>query len=220
MLGVLLAVWGDALREGVSGLWRTVAGRAAIGLAVVGVVAGMAAATVRVHDAVAEAPVLLGNGLPATRLGKAAPPLRLVDQSGAAVDLGQFGGRPVLLTFAYGHCETVCPLVVEDAVRAVAQAQDRAPVLLIVTLDPWRDIPSRLPYLAEQWRLPANAHVLGGEPKAVEAVLDAWQVTRSRDESTGVIVHAAPVYVIDGAGRIAYVAAGRTEDLVVLLRQL
>jgi len=220
MLGVLVTVWGEALREGVSGLRRSVVGRAAIGLTVAGVLAGIAAAGVRVREAVAEPPVLLGGGLPATRLDKLAPSLRLVDQSGAAVDLGQFRGRPVLVTFAYGHCETVCPLVVADAVRAVAEMKDRGPILLIVTLDPWRDIPSRLPHLAEQWRLPADAHVLGGEPGVVEAALDAWQVARSRDEATGMIVHAAPVYVIDRAGRIAYVAAGRTEDLVVLLRQL
>ena len=220
MLGVLVTVWGDALREGVTGLWRSVTGRVAMGLAVAGVLTGLIGTTLRVREAVAEPPVLLGDGLPPTRLDQPAPSLRLVDQSGAAVDLGQFRGRPVLVTFAYGHCETVCPLVVEDAVRAVAQAQDRSPVLLIVTLDPWRDIPSRLPHLAEQWRLPADAHVLGGEPEVVEAALDAWQVARSRDQSTGMIVHAAPVYVIDRAGRIAFVAAGRTADLVVLLRQL
>ena len=220
MLGVLVTVWGEALREGVSGLWRSVTGRVAIGLTVAGVLAGIAAAGVRVREAVAEPPVLLGDGLPATRLDKPAPALELRNQQGEVVNLARFRGRPVVLTFGYGHCETVCPIVVEAATRAVSQTRDLSPALVVVTLDPWRDTPTRLGHLAEQWHLPAGAQLLGGEPAEVEAALDRWQVARSRDPDTGQITHGTPVFLIDRDGRIGFVASGRTEDLVTLLRLL
>lgn len=220
MMAMLLIVWRDALREGFAALWRSRPGRALVVFGAAAVVGGLALATVRVRDAMAAPALLLGDGLPATRLDKVAPALELRNQRGEAVNLARFRGRPVVLTFGYGHCETVCPVVVEAATRAVSETRDLSSVLVVVTLDPWRDTPARLAHVAEQWHLPAGAQLLGGEPNEVETALDRWQVARVRDPDTGTITHAAPVFLIDRGGRIAFVAAGRTEDLVRLLRLL
>jgi protein SCO1/2 len=220
MIAMLLIVWRDAVREGFVALWRTPPGRALVGFGTAAVLGGLALAAVRVRDAVAAPGLLLGDGLPATRLNKVAPALELRNQRGEIVNLARFRGRPVVLTFGYGHCETVCPVVVDAGVQAVSQTRDLSSVLVVVTLDPWRDTPARLGRVAEQWHLPAGAQLLGGEPDEVEAALDRWQVARIRDPDTGAITHATPVFLIDRDGRIAFVATGRTEDLVRLLRQL
>jgi cytochrome oxidase Cu insertion factor (SCO1/SenC/PrrC family) len=52
----------------------------------------------------------------------------------------------------------------------------------------------------------------------VEATLDAWGVSRSRDLSTGEIAHPSLVYVIDPAGRLAYAVTGNEAQIVRALR--
>lgn len=160
------------------------------------------------------------------RLDRQAPPLTLLSHHGEMKSIAELRGRPVLVTFAYAHCETVCPLVVRDVVAAQEVLRSTSspaalPAILVVTLDPWRDTPSRLPAAAANWKLPpADAWLLGGDVASVEAALDAWQVPRSRDLRTGEVTHASMVYVIDADGRIAFVASGGVTVLASLVRSL
>jgi cytochrome oxidase Cu insertion factor (SCO1/SenC/PrrC family) len=126
----------------------------------------------------------------------------------------------VLVGFAFAHCQTVCPLIVSDMLGAQRAIEDEPPAVLIVTLDPWRDTPSRLPSMAEQWKLGGAAHVLSGDPETVERTLNAWRVPRVRNQKTGDIVHPAMVYVIDRHGRIAYAVSGSAEALAAAVGAL
>jgi cytochrome oxidase Cu insertion factor (SCO1/SenC/PrrC family) len=157
------------------------------------------------------------------RLDRTPPALALTSQHGDVIDLAQFRGRPVIVTFAYAHCTTICPVIVTHALRAQEQlaGSDDAPVALVVTLDPWRDPPSRLPAMATGWGFPErDAYVLSGSVADVEATLDAWDVPRTRDENTGEVTHPSLLYVIDRAGRIAYASTGGVDALVSLIRRL
>jgi protein SCO1 len=162
---------------------------------------------------------------PATypRLDQSAPALILTNQHGELLDLAALRGRPVLVTFAYAHCATICPVVVKhtlDAQEALRGTADE-PAAVIVTLDPWRDPPSRLPAMAKQWGLPdSGAWILSGAVQDVEAVLDGWNVPRTRDMNTGEVTHPSLVYVIDRDGTLAYAATGGTEAMVSLVQRL
>ncbi len=127
----------------------------------------------------------------------------LVNQRGEAASLAGLRGRVVVLTFAFAHCEAICPLIVRQ-LREVTAASGAEVVPVVITLDPWRDTPSALPALAASWELPATAEVLSGEPARVEAVLDAYGVSRTRNPETGDVVHPARVVVIDRQARLAY----------------
>lgn len=138
------------------------------------------------------------------RSDREAPRFELVDQTGKRVSLESLRGQTVFLTFAFAHCQTVCPAIVAQS-KAALQALDSGQVqLLVVTLDPWRDTPRSLPFLAGKWELPANAHVLSGAVPEVTRVLDLYQVPWKRDEKNGDIAHPALTYVIAPDGRIAY----------------
>jgi protein SCO1/2 len=157
------------------------------------------------------------------RLDTPAPALALLAHDGTTVDVRRLRGRPVLVTFAYAHCATICPLVVRHALEAQAKLanDERRPAVLIVTLDPWRDTPSRLGPMAAAWMLAdQDAWVLGGTVENVEAALDAWRVPRTRDARTGEVTHPSLVYVVDRHGRIAFAATGGAETLAGLLRRL
>jgi protein SCO1/2 len=225
MLGMLYAVAGDAVLAGLRALALLRAGRVALAGTMAVSIAALTAAGARVASAAGPDPsasAAAASSLALPRLDQAAPPLDLVDQRGERVRLARFRGRPVLLAFAYAHCETVCPLVVHDVLRARELARDLGPVAVIVTLDPWRDTPARLAAIAERWRLPADGFVASGDTGAVTATLDHWSIARQRDLRTGEVVHATLVYLIARDGRVAYAVSGGVgaAALADLLRRL
>lgn len=222
MVALLVAVWGTELRQGMAAAMARVTGQLTVGVVSALIVAGLASVVVRVRTAGQE-PFAAGPGATAaqlTRVNDAAPPLALVDQTGREATLESGRGRPALVAFAFAHCETVCPLVVADVMAARRRLGSDAPRALIVTLDPWRDTPSRLPSIAKQWGLDADAHVLSGPPEQVERTLNGWRVPRVRNEKTGDISHPSMVYVIGADGRIAYVVSGNADAISAAVRAL
>lgn len=222
MIAALLLVWAESLALGLRRMMASRAGRLAGAATAMAVLVGLGAAA----DRVARAPgSVAANGdamavAAYPRLDRSAPALGLTDQHGVRLELDRFRGRPVLVTFAYGHCQTVCPLLVHDALEARALASGVDQAVVIVTLDPWRDTPERLPYLAEVWKLGAGAFVLSGDPAAVNEVLDRWDVPRARDARTGQITHPRLAYIVDRGGRIAYAVNGGPETVATLLEGL
>ena len=223
MLGLVLTLWRDAVPGALAALTRSLGGRAVLGAGIMLLVAGSALATARVHTLAArEGPLPQYVPPPAStypRLDRPAPPLALVDQKGDTVTLATFRGRPVLVAFAYAHCQTVCPALVHDALAARQQLASHPP-LLVVTVDPWRDTPSRLGEIASAWNADTDTHVLGGDTAAVVRVLDAWNVPHARDLATGDVAHPNLVYLVDAAGRIAFAAIGQVDAIVALGRRL
>lgn len=208
LIGIVV-LWG---RELPASLARGVRGRAGTWVGVVLAVAATVEGVwvlrkVEAARAIAESaqPIRDAGPLPAEypRQTAPAPDFSLVDQRGATLSMSDVKGRPVVLTFVFAHCQTLCPVVV-DTLKQVSPAS--APVVvLLVTLDPWRDTPSALPGIAHRWELPVGFHVLSS--RRVEDVLrvaDRYGVTFSRDERTGDIVHPGLVFVIDADGRLAY----------------
>jgi protein SCO1/2 len=225
MLSALAVVWGGALREGLRAAAARRAGRVALAGIGLAVVAGLGAAARLVAEVRGE-PFSVRTGanlaeeVAAGRVDDPVPGLRLVDQHGDSLSLDRFRGRPVVVTFGYGHCETVCPLTVRAARDAVRRLADRGAALVIVTLDPWRDTPARLPYLADGWELTQGMHLVGGDVAAVERTLSAWRMPRVRNEATGDLSHPAIVYVVSPAGRLAYALGPDSDAIVEAIRAL
>ncbi len=221
MCGLLVAIWGADLRAGLARLSAGLAGQAIIGMVLATLTAGLVATGVRISAAHGEpfpsAPADIAAAL--TRINDAAPATTLIDQHGRALSLTAMHGRPVIVTFAFAHCPTVCPRVVGDALAA-RSLLGGTPAVVIVTLDPWRDTPSRLPAIADRWQLPEGTHVLSGAPDQVDRALNLWRVPRTRNKKTGDILHPALVYVVDGKGRIAYAVTGNAEVIAAAVRAL
>ena len=211
MLLVLFAVWRRDLRTGLSRVMRHTSGQLAVGGSLALITVGLFSVSMRVWSSdvqpfAANTVEQLASQL--TRINDTVPTMRLVDQTGRMVQLAQFRGKPVLVTFAYAHCETVCPAVVMDLIDVQRRLGAKAPEIVIITLDPQRDTPSRLPSIAKEWTLGANAHVLSGTIDEVDFVLNAWRVPRVRNAATGDYSHPTMVYVIAPDGRITYVTPG------------
>jgi protein SCO1 len=227
MFGFLLVVWPRAVMHGIGWAFRRPAGVAGFALAALVTVGGLFGTGVRVNSAMAaRAPVV---SLPEVmtvaehpRLDRETPELGLVDQHGARVTLAELEGRPAFVTFAFGNCHDICPVVVEQArsARDAAWGPDGA-ALIVVTLDPWRDTPARLEAVARRWGLDGpHDHLLGGSVEEVEAVLDAWNVARSRDPATGDVAHPSLTYLLSPEGLIAFATLSGREIMLGLARRL
>jgi cytochrome oxidase Cu insertion factor (SCO1/SenC/PrrC family) len=239
LLAALVVVSGGALRSGMRRTLATTRGRfaavvACAAFAAVMVMSGVRAAGAAGWDPVGSAlasaggsPLGLGTGhasddAPVTLRAIDLPPgeLGLRDHRGERIELQRFAGAPLIVTFAFGRCETICPIIVHETLAARSAFGEAAPPLVIITVGPWRDAPPRLPHIAEMWGLDANAHLLGGEVGEVERVLDSWRVNRVRDTRTGDISHPSLVYIVDADGRIRHAVPGGRGAIEAALRSL
>lgn len=231
MVALLTFVSGPELRAGLARLGRSRGGRGAVLVSALLLLVGLTAAGARVGSVLEAREVGLPDvGLPPDaypRLDRSPPPNVLVDHRGESFSVDELRGRPFLVTFAFGHCEAICPLVVENTRRArdrmaeggLQPAEERMP-LVVITLDPWRDVPSQLPHLADRWGLESEDRMLGGAVESVEAALDAWRIPRSRDLRTGEVTHPPLVYVVDRHGRIAFASNADPRTLEALIERL
>lgn len=216
LLSFLIGVWGRPLRRSLAKACRRPSGLillAAFALVSVVGLANVGERLLRAHrmarSAGSDASFLTAlEPLPEDypRRAEVAPPLHLVDQAGETFDLSTVRGRPVFLTFAYGHCVTVCPQLVKAMRTAREHYPGPPPAAVVVTLDPWRDRPSSLPGLARAWNLErrSGGYMLSGEIDDVVAAANAYDVGFVRDAQSGQIDHAGLVFVLDAEGRLAY----------------
>ena len=208
LVGILL-LWGSELGASVRRVARSPLGACVFALIAAALVVEGIWVSAKVRAGVAVAAWDQGDqdtsDLPATypRQAVAAPDFTLVDQEGAVVSLGQFKGKPVVVTFVFAHCQTMCPLLVQHIKQATPGTPPRE--VLLITLDPWRDTPSGLPGIARQWDIPKNFHILSSaRATEVLSVIKAYQVPFERNEKTGDISHPGLVFLVDAQGRLAY----------------
>lgn len=227
MFGFLLVVWPRPVFSGLRWAVSRPAGKFALLLAAAVAVGGLVGTGVRVSSAMAaRAPV---ESLPVVMsveehswLGQEPAPLGLVDQRGAVIDLGDLAGRPAVVTFAFGNCHDICPLVVQQArsARDAVWGPDGAS-LVVVTLDPWRDTPARLDAIASRWEFSGpHDHVLSGPVDEVQATLDQWNVARSRNPQTGDVAHPSLTYLLTAETTIAFATMGGREVMIGLAQRV
>ena len=128
----------------------------------------------------------------------------LIDQSGQQVSLPSSDAKAKILTFAFAHCQTVCPALVASSLAALKELPEDKVELLIITLDPWRDTPAALPTLATQWKLPRNARVLSGDVDTVNKVISEYKIPTERNEKNGDVTHPAIIYIVSPENTITY----------------
>lgn len=236
MLLALYAGWSGQVRDTLRHIAHSPGGRRALAGAGVAGAAFLAIAAARVASLRLPPPALAaglganaGEPLPETypRVDRPWPPTEgLTDHRGGAFALASLRGRPAFVTFAFGHCATICPVVVRNSLEArrierASRPTGNGRAVVVLTLDPWRDTPSRLASLAERYGLdPARDFMVGGSPEAVTAALDAFGMAHQRDSRTGDIVHPPLVYLAEADGTLAYASTGATAHLVQLAERL
>jgi protein SCO1 len=161
---------------------------------------------------------------------KPAPPLALRDSLGHPVNLDQYRGKAVLVTFIYDHCPDVCPIIVGNLHTAQAQLGPEAAKLQIiaVSVDPRGDTPSTVKAFLRQHRMTGRMEYLIGSRPKLEKVWRDWSILSKATPTTrdpDLVEHSAMVYGISGSGRITtlysqdFVPAQIVHDVPILASQ-
>jgi len=83
-----------------------------------------------------------------------APDFNLIDQYNNSVNMSQFKGKIVIITFVYTHCPDVCPAVtfqMKKIAEELGSDFGESVVFLTMTVDPERDTPERLHTFASNY---------------------------------------------------------------------
>lgn len=89
------------------------------------------------------------------------------DDSGRPVSLGDFAGRPLVLTMAYANCHRICPMTIEQLKKLQSSFDSRgeAATFVVVGYDPANeDAAAWRQYRASHHLGRANWHFLTGTP--------------------------------------------------------
>jgi protein SCO1/2 len=145
--------------------------------------------------------------------------LSLRDQRGEPFALGALAGRPVLVTFFYGGCTTMCPLILSDVQRIVGTVPEesrRELEVVLVTIDPTHDTPERLRAIAEERGLPPGFHLVGGDESSIRTLASTLGMTY-RALPDGSFAHAALYTVLDRGGVVAHQLEGTGRPLAEIV---
>ena len=149
----------------------------------------------------------------------AAPPLDLANYDGTPVNLEQFRGKAVLVTFVYTKCPNVCPLIVSNLGTAQKRLGAAAADLQIiaVTTDPAGDTPAAIAAFLSARNMTGRMLYLLGSAPAAKVVWTAWHVEATPDaQDASLINHTAAVFGVGASGKLTTVYASnfKPSDIV------
>jgi protein SCO1/2 len=136
---------------------------------------------------------------------KAAPELKLKNSLGEPVDLGEYRGKAVLVTFIYTHCPDVCPLIVSHLKTAQAELGAKAKDLRIVAVstDPQGDSPRTVARFLAEHGMTGQMQYLIGSPAELRKTWTDWGIVANRAKTgRDLVEHSALVYGIAADGKI------------------
>jgi protein SCO1/2 len=136
---------------------------------------------------------------------KTAPELKLRDSLGQPVDLGEYKGKAVLVTFIYTHCPDVCPLIVSHLKTAQAELGAKANDLQIVAVstDPRGDTPKTVTAFLKAHGMTGRMQYLIGDRKELGHVWTDWNiVARPAKSGRDLVEHSALIYGIAADGKV------------------
>jgi protein SCO1/2 len=138
---------------------------------------------------------------------KPAPPLTLTVSLGHPINIDQYRGKAVLVTFIYDHCPDICPLIVGNLHNAQAQLGPEADNLQIiaVSVDPRGDTPRTVAAFLRAHRMTRRMEYLIGSRPQLENVWHDWSILSKATPTKrdpDLVEHSALVYGISASGRI------------------
>src|SRR4051794_39384176 len=135
---------------------------------------------------------------------RAAPPLALKNYLGQPVNIDQYRGKAVLVTFIYTHCPDVCPLMtssLHNAQHLLGKEASKTEIIA-VSVDPKGDTPKTVAHFLKVHEQTGKMQYLIGDTKELAAAWKAWGVGAEKDAgSPDLIEHSGLVYGITGSGK-------------------
>ncbi|HTA13544.1 MAG TPA: SCO family protein [Solirubrobacteraceae bacterium] len=135
-----------------------------------------------------------------------APPLSLRNYSGERVNIDQYRGKAVLLTFLYTKCPDVCPIIASNlgvALNAMGAAKASKVQVIAVSVDPRGDTPKAVAVFLKRHGMTGRMKYLIGSANELARVWKAWGVGAKQDvEQPQLVNHSGLVYGVSAQGKV------------------
>ncbi len=148
------------------------------------------------------------------------PPLSLRNYRGERVNIAQYKGKAVLVTFLYTKCPDVCPLIASNlgvALNEMGPAKASKVQVIAVSVDPRGDTPTAVASFLQRHGVAGRMQYLIGSAHELGGVWKAWGVGAEHDaEQPQLVNHSGLVYGIDAQGRVTtlYAASFTPAEIV------
>jgi protein SCO1 len=139
---------------------------------------------------------------------KPAPPLKLENYQGKQVNITDYRGKAVLVTFIYDHCPDVCPTIVSNmraAQNEMSETERDQLQIIAVSVDPKGDTPKTVAQFVKEHQMTGRMQYLIGSRRQLENVWAKWGVKSKSDPSRkfpDAVEHSAQIYGISASGKI------------------
>lgn len=134
-----------------------------------------------------------------------APPIALRNYKGEAVNIDQYRGKAVLVTFIYDHCPDVCPLITANLHAALGLMGPKLASkvqVIAVSVDARGDTPKTVTHFLAEHEMTGKMQYLIGDQHELARVWKAWGVGSERDaKSPDLVEHSGLVYGITASGK-------------------
>jgi protein SCO1/2 len=132
--------------------------------------------------------------------------LSLRNYTGQRIDLNQYRGRAVLVTFLYTHCPDVCPLITANlrvAQNLMGPKVSKEVQVVAVSVDPRGDTRSAIEGFLAKHEMTGRMQYLVGSLHELGQVWKRWGIGSEKDaKNPEFIDHSAEIYGISASGRI------------------
>jgi protein SCO1/2 len=152
---------------------------------------------------------------------KPAPPLKLDNYLGDPVNLNDYRGKAVFVTFVYVHCPDVCPVIISNfrAAQEELGPEAKDAQFIAVSVDPDGDTPETVAEFLKARQMTGRMQYLVGSRPELEPVWHRWNVVSRDDPKKNIpdyVEHSALIYGISGSGKITtlYPADFKPEQIV------
>jgi protein SCO1/2 len=147
------------------------------------------------------------------------PVLRLHNYLGEPVNIDQYKGKAILVTFIYTHCPDVCPLIVSHIKTALALLGPKAKEVQVIAVstDPRGDNSRTVTSFLREHGMAGRMQYLIGSRAELARVWKDWNiVSKPAKAGRDLVEHSALIYGIGADGKLTtlYPANFRPAQLV------
>jgi protein SCO1/2 len=134
------------------------------------------------------------------------PPLSLRNYKGEMVNISQFRGKAVLVTFLYTNCPDICPIITSNlrvAQNLMGPAEASKVQVIAVSVDPRGDTPAAVAAFLARHEMSGRMDYLIGSQGELGPVWKAWKVGSERDAQQPQLVnHSGLVFGVSASGKL------------------
>jgi len=141
-----------------------------------------------------------------TEMSGEAPDFRLTDQNGSVIDLSDFRGKVVVLTFMDSKCQDTCPLTaaqLRQAYQQLDQIEATHVAFIGVNVNTEANRIADVYEITKTWHLDEVPiwHFLTGSREDLEAIWKYYGIAVASNPDGNEIMHTPGVFIIDPSGQ-------------------